>query len=109
MSSPHTVMSVDPQSNIVDVILGIVKTATFKRCNQNWGKQLKPCVTDALEGPWSEESIEKIKFFGFDTEAQDSICLYFDNCFKVQEARTHTIFSILFNSPKLKLELSHYV
>ena len=65
MSNPHAVMSVDPQSNVVDVILGIVQTSTFKRCHQNRGKQLKPRVIAALEGPWTEGSIDKIKFLGF--------------------------------------------
>ena len=42
VSNPHTVMSVDPQSNVVDVILGAVETAPFRKCHQNHGKQLKP-------------------------------------------------------------------
>ena len=83
VNNPHAVMSVDPQSNVVDVILGIVETSTFKRCHQNRGKQLKPRVIAALDGPWTEGSIDKIKFLGFGTEAQDYICLYFDNCFNV--------------------------
>ena len=42
VSNPHTVMSVDPQSNVVDVMLGAVETAPFRKCHQNRGKQLKP-------------------------------------------------------------------
>ena len=62
VSNLHAVMSVDPQSNVIDVLLGTVETVTFRKCHQNRGKQLKPRVIDILESPWTQGTIEKLKY-----------------------------------------------
>ena len=86
LHSPFTVMSVDPQSNVVDIILGVLQNAPFRESHQNGGKQLKPRVMAALENTWIEGSIEKLKFLGLGLDVQDDICLYFHNCFSLSEA-----------------------
>ena len=77
LRSPFTVMSVDPQSNVVDIILGVLQNAPFRKSYQNRGNQLliKPRVMAALENTWIEGSIEKLKFLGLGLDVQDDICL----------------------------------
>ena len=83
VSNPYTVMSVDPQSNVVDVMLGAVETAPFRKCHQNHGKQLKPRVIDVLESPWTQGTIDKLKYIGFGNHSDT--CMYFENCFAMPE------------------------
>jgi len=44
------VRSIDSQSNVVDVMLGIIKGKKYNKCHQNSGKQLQPRLIAALEG-----------------------------------------------------------
>ena len=80
ISNPHAVMSVDPQSNVIDVLIGTVETVPFRKCHQNRGKQLKPRVIATLKGPWTQGTIGKLKYLGYGIHG--GICFYFDNCFR---------------------------
>ena len=75
--APCTVMFIDPQSNVVDVMLGVVQKATYRKTYQNRGKQLKPWLTAALENSWTEGCIDKLKFLGLHSEVCDYVCYYF--------------------------------
>ena len=76
-------MSVDPQLNVIDALIGTVQTVPFRKCHQNCGKQLKPQVIATLQGPWTRGTIGKFKYLRY---AHGSICLYFDNCFTLSDA-----------------------
>jgi len=83
--APCTVMFIDPQSNVVDVMLGVVQKATYKKTYQNCGKQMKPRLTAALENSWTEGSIDKLKFLGLHSKVCDYVCYYFNDCFSLPE------------------------
>ena len=66
LSNQRSVMSVDPQSNVTDLLLGSVLRPASKRTNQKRGTLLKPRIIDALQKPYVNGSIEQIKYIGFD-------------------------------------------
>ena len=82
---PHSVVSVDPHSSVIDMLLGAVsKTAqpsTHKR-----GTQLKPHLISAMEGPWTAGNIENLKFLGSSasTDSEHFIKpIHFEDCFSL--------------------------
>ena len=96
LQNPYAIMSVDPQSNVVDVMLGVVERKLYSKCHQNRGKQLKPRLIAALEGQLIEGSIERLKFLGLGEE-NDDICLYFHDCFSLPEAtrKPHYLLNVI--------------
>jgi len=97
LQNPFAIMSVDPQSNVVDVMLQVVERKSYAKCHQNRGKQLKPRLIAALEGCWIEGSLERLKFIGLGGEELDDMCLYFRDCFSLSEAtkKPHYLLNIL--------------
>ena len=79
LSNQHTVMSVDPQSSVTDLLLGSVFRPPSKRINQKRGTHLKPRIIDALQKSYVNGSIEQIKYIGFGEEDSEDICLYFED------------------------------
>ena len=85
LSNQHSVMSVDPQSSVTDLLLGSVFRPPSKRINQKRGTQLKPRIIDALQKPYVIGSIEQIKYIGFGEKESEGICLYFEDVFTMKE------------------------
>ena len=82
---PHSVVSVDPHSSIIDMLLGavskIAQPSTHKR-----GTQLKPHLISAMEGPWTVGNIENLKFLGSSTDSEHDLFIkpiHFDDCFSL--------------------------
>ena len=97
LNNPTSVMSVDPQSNIVDVMLGVVESKKYSKCHQNRGKQLKPRLIAALEGSSIEGTIDKIKFLELGPEVNDDMCFFFHDCFSLPEAtrKPHYLLNVI--------------
>lgn len=81
---PHSVVSVDPHSSVIDMSGAVSKTAqpsTHKR-----GTQLKPHLISAMEGPWTAGNIENLKFPGSSasTDSEHFIKpIHFEDCFSL--------------------------
>jgi len=97
LQNPFAIMSLDPQSNVVDVMLHVVERKPFSRCHQNRGKQLKPRLIAALEGCLMEGTIDRLKFLGLGEGELDDMCLYFHDCFSLREAtkKPHYLLNVL--------------
>ena len=83
LQDPQAMMSVDPHACVIEKLLGVTPRNS-KRCNQSRRKQLKPRIVDTIEGCHMEGSIEALKYIGFGCETDT--CIYFDNCFLLQNA-----------------------
>ena len=96
LQDPIAIMSLDPLSNVVDIMLGVVEKK-YSKCHQNRGKQLKPRLIAALEGCLIEGNVEKIKFLGLGTEAHDDMCFYFHDCSALPEAtrKPHYLLNVI--------------
>ena len=88
LSNPHSVMSVDPQSTLTDLLLGSVFRPPSKRINQKRGMHLKPRIIDALQKSYVNASIEQVKYIGFGEEGHEDVCLYFEDVFTMKEKTT---------------------
>ena len=73
---PFMIMLVDPHACIIDRILCVTQRAS-KRCNQNRGKQLKPCIVVPLEKCHVEGTVDDIKLIGFGYENNTLKGLFF--------------------------------
>ena len=82
ISTPHSVVSVSPYSNIAEIILGVTHSKPMKKPVHNRGAQLKPRITAALDSLWIEGTVDCLKYLGFGEEFKNKdICFYFDDCF----------------------------
>ena len=61
ISTPHSVISVSPYSNIAEIILGVTHSKPMKKPVHNHGVQLKPCITAALESVWIEGTVHCLR------------------------------------------------
>ena len=97
LDNPTSVMSVDPQSNVVDILLGEVQGKKYSKCHQNRGKQLKPRLIAALEGCAIEGTVDAIKFLGLGPEVNSDTCFYFHDCFSLPEAtrKPHYLLNVI--------------
>ena len=86
LQAPVAIMSLDPHACFVDRILGVTQRI-FKRCNQNRGKQLKPCTVAALEECQEEGTVDDLKLLGF--EHENDTCIFFKDCFSLPCATKH--------------------
>jgi len=81
---PSTVISVDPHSRVIDMLLGVVSShehaSTHKR-----GTQLKLHVISAMEAPWTAGDIKRLAFLGSSTDSDDFFIkpMYFNDCFSL--------------------------
>ena len=79
ISTPHSVVSVSPNSNIAEIILGVTHSKPMKKAVQNRGVQLKPRITAVLNSSWINGTVESLGF-GEEFKGKD-VCFYFDDCF----------------------------
>ena len=61
ISTPHSVISVSPYSNIAEIVLGVTHSKPIKKPVHNHGVQLKPCITAALESVWIEGTVHCLR------------------------------------------------
>ena len=79
---PSTVISVDPHSRVIGMLLGVVSShehaSTHKR-----GTQLKPHIISAMEGPWIAGGIKSLAFLSSSTDSNAFFIklMYFNDCF----------------------------
>ena len=97
LDHPTSVMSIDPQSNVVDVMLGMVEGKKYSKCHQNRGKQLQPRLIAALEGDSIEGTVNRIKYLGLGSEVNRDTCYYFPDCFALPEAtkKPHYLLNVI--------------
>ena len=86
--TPHSVVvSVSPNSNIAEIILGVTHSKPMKKAIQNRGVQLKPRITAALDSSWIYGTVDSLKYLGFGEEFKcKDVCFYFDDCFSLSGA-----------------------
>jgi len=77
LQTPVAIMSPDPHACIIDRNLGVSQRIS-KRCNQNRGKQLKPCILTALEEYQVEGTVDDLNLIGF--QCTNDTCIYFKDC-----------------------------
>ena len=87
ISTPHSVVSVSPNFNITEIILGVTHSKPMKKAIQNRGVQLKPHITVALDSSWINGTMDSLKYSGFGEEFKGKdVCFYFDDCFSLSSA-----------------------
>ena len=85
VSKPHSVISVDPNCRIIDMLLGVVSKVAQSSTHKH-GTQYKPYLISAMEGSWTVGNIEHLKLLGSSTDAEhDSFIkpIHFDDCFSL--------------------------
>ena len=81
ISTPHSVVSVSPYSNMAEIILGITHSKQMKKLMHNCGAQLKPAALGSL---WIEGTVDCLKYLGFGEEFKNKD--HFDDCFSLSGA-----------------------
>ena len=86
--NPTTVMSMDPCSSTVDIIMIHSEDASLqrKKTSQSRGSQIKPKIVKLIEDKmWLEGNSELLKYLGFGNE-DNAICMYFSDSMKLPYA-----------------------
>ena len=86
--NPTTVMSMDPCSSTVDIIMIHSEDASLqrKKTSQSRGSQIKPKIVKLIEDKmWLEGNSELLKYLGFGNE-DNAICMYFPDSMKLPYA-----------------------